>query len=315
MKKQYLWGFFVMMLGFFVGLTSCESSDPSLEAEDGLVSETVPTQRGWSGSTENGICTYAPEVGDDASGYYAFSFKDGVCSDAVYNMVCDSEVEAMAVVEMINKGEFGYDEDEDFSDYSAIAKSPALALSARQLALMKKIILENQKATRADFTGITCSRDGKVVFIKVDCFKNKDGEIVKQVVEAWDSGLNINNLPDAPVFGTYDKATGKYTLENILGIDGSVYEINVSFENDFLKSLKTSVTMPTESWAQMLEESLREQFSSYGEIFGQEPDLKREGKKITVNAAVSGDVERETVENYIIVIDIMMNKPFLANMF
>ena len=248
-----------MMLGFFVGLTSCESSDPSLEAEDGLVSETVPTQKGWSGSTENGICTYAPEVGDDASGYYAFSFKDGVCSDAVYNMVCDSEVEAMAVVEMINKGEFGYDEDEDFSDYSAIAKSPALALSARQLALMKKIILENQKATRADFTGITCSRDGKVVFIKVDCFKNKDGEIVKQVVEAWDSGLNINNLPDAPVFGTYDKATGKYTLENILGIDGSVYEINVSFENDFLKSLKTSVTMPTESWAQMLEESLREQ--------------------------------------------------------
>ena len=87
MKKQYLWGFFVMMLGFFVGLTSCESSDPSLEAEDGLVSETVPTQKGWSGSTENGICTYAPEVGDDASGYYAFSFKDGVCSDAVYNML------------------------------------------------------------------------------------------------------------------------------------------------------------------------------------------------------------------------------------
>ena len=133
-----------MMLGFFVGLTSCESSDPSLEAEDGLVSETVPTQKGWSGSTENGICTYAPEVGDDASGYYAFSFKDGVCSDAVYNMLFDSEVEAKIFVETVNKGNLGIDEDEeDVPDYSEIAKSPAFELSVRQLALMKKIILEN----------------------------------------------------------------------------------------------------------------------------------------------------------------------------
>ena len=50
-------------------------------------------------------------------------------------------------------------------------------------------------------------------------------------------------------------------------------------------------------------------------LYGIAHARKREGKKITVNAAVSGDVERETVENYIIVIDIMMNKPFLANMF
>lgn len=316
MKKQYLWGFFVMMFGFLVSLTSCESDEPSLEAEDGLVSETVPTQKGWSGSTENGICTYAPETDvDDISGYYAFSFKNGVCSDAVYNMVCDSELQAIAVVEMINKGEFDYDEDEDISGYSAIAKSPALALSARQLELMKKIMLENQQTTRADFTGITCSREGKVVFIKVDCFKNKDGETIKKVVEIWDTELYYDNLPDAPVFGTYDKAAGKYTLKNILGIDGSTYEINTSFENDLLKSLSTSVTMPTESWAQMLEASLREEFSGYQEIFGQEPEINRQGKKITVNAIVSGEVARETVENYIIVIDIMMNKPFFASMF
>lgn len=316
MKKQYLWGFFVMMLGFFVGLTSCESSDPSLEAEDGLVSETVPTQKGWSGSTENGICTYAPEVGDDASGYYAFSFKDGVCSDAVYNMLFDSEVEAKIFVETVNKGNLGIDEDEeDVPDYSEIAKSPAFELSVRQLALMKKIILENQVATRGDFTGITCSRDGKVVFIKIDCLKNKDGEIVKQVVEAWDTGLNINNLPESPIFGKYDKAAGKYTMNNVLGIEGSVYEINVAFENDILTSLSTSVTMPTESWARSLKESLSEEISSFNEIYGQNAEISCVGNKITVNADVSEEVSREYVEKYIIAIDILMNRPFLADIF
>ena len=142
-------------------------------------------------------------------------------------------------VETVNKGNLGIDEDEeDVPDYSEIAKSPAFELSVRQLALMKKIILENQAATRGDFTGITCSRDGKVVFIKIDCLKNKDGEIVKQVVEAWDTGLNINNLPESPVFGKYDKAAGKYTMNNVLGIEGSVYEINVAFENDILKNFR-----------------------------------------------------------------------------
>lgn len=301
-----------MMFGFLAGLTSCLNDDPTLEVEEGLVSETVPTQMGWSGSTENGICTYAPENSDDASGYYAFSFKDGVCSDAVYNMVCDSEMEAIAIVELINKGDFDYDEDEE---YSAVLKSPAFALAARQLALMKNIILENQQATRADFTGITCSREGKVVFVKIDCFKNKDGEVVKQVVGAWDTGININNIPESPIFGTYDKATGKYTLKNILGIDGSVYDINVSFENDILISLSTSVTMPTESWADIMEESLNEEIESYREIFGEGVYAVRNGNKITVNANVNGEVSRDLVEKYIIVIDIMMNKPFFVGIF
>lgn len=188
-------------------------------------------------------------------------------------------------------------------------------MSVRQLALMKKIILENQAATRGDFTGITCSRDGKVVFIKIDCLKNKDGEIVKQVVEAWDTGLNINNLPESPIFGKYDKAAGKYTMNNVLGIEGSVYEINVAFENDILTSLSTSVTMPTESWARSLKESLSEEISSFNEIYGQNAEISCVGNKITVNADVSEEVSREYVEKYIIAIDILMNRPFLADIF
>ena len=127
--------------------------------------------------------------------------------------------------------------------------------------------------------------------------------------------LNINNLPESPVFGKYDKAAGKYTMNNVLGIEGSVYEINVAFENDILTSLSTSVTMPTESWARSLKESLSDEISSINEIYGQNAEISCVGNKITVNADVSEEVSREYVEKYIIAIDILMNRPFLADIF
>lgn len=296
------------MFCLFIGLTSCSEDNDNKGNNGGLVSDSLPTEKGWSGSMENGLCTYTPEVEAEYPGYFAFSFKNGVCEDAVYNVICSSESEASSICDVLNNGSFDdlMGDDEEYGTKGI--QSSVLSQSLEQINAIKDVVLKNRVATRSDMLGITCYQSGKVVFFKLKCFSGKDGETVQTVVEIWFEG-NLSSLPESPMFGKYDPNTGKYTNNNIMGIANTKYEIDVKFNGDLLVDFVTTLTLPNPSWAYMLEETFREQEQDYINMFGQAPEITREGNIVTVNAIIIGDVTRELVEQYIVLLDLTLNMP------
>ena len=117
-----------------VSFTSCSSDDDngggsSAGDQDGLVSSDLPSQ-GWTGSEQNGIVTYKPYY--DEPSYFAFNFKDGVCDNAVYNIVFESEAEARYICDMLRDGTWIFEGDEDVDgmedpEYSYSSKSRTLS--------------------------------------------------------------------------------------------------------------------------------------------------------------------------------------------
>lgn len=313
MKKHFFSTLFVlaMALCVTVNFSSCSSDDdPTENVTEGLVNETLPVQKGWSGSFENGICTYTPSSYGDYPSYYAFSFNEGSCDDAVFNVICDSEAEASYLSNMLNNGSFDDLEEDDYS-YQA-TKTSVLAQSLHQMNAIKQMALKNSKSSRADLLGITCSQSGKVIFFKLKCFTGKDGETIKMAVEAWNVG--IETLPETPLFGTYDRNTGNYTNDNIMGIPNSKYEIKTQYDGDKLTQFVTTLTLPNASWATLLTETFNGQASDYINIFGEAPQISQNGNQVTVQAVILGEVNKEKVEEYIIILDLMMNKPIATSL-
>lgn len=313
MKKNFFSRLLVLVMALCatINFSSCSNDDdPTEGVTEGLVNETLPTQKGWSGSFENGICTYTPSSYTEYPSYYAFSFNEGSCNDAVFNVICDSEEEARYISNMLNNGTFDDLEDDDYS-YQA-AETSILTQSLHQIKAIKQVALKCSKNSRADLIGITCTQSGKVVFFKLKCFTGKNGETIKTAVEAWNVG--IDTLPEAPLFGTYDRNTGKYTNDNIMGIPNSKYEINTLYEGNKLTEFVTTLTLPNSSWAEALAASFYEQSEDYIEMFGQAPQISQNGAQVTVKAIIIGEVTRETIEQYIITLDLMMNKPIATSL-
>ena len=279
-----------------VGFTSCSDDDAST---GGLVSSEIPSV-GWSGSTDNGIATYRPDTEEDViSCYYAFSFENGKCKDAVYNMVCENEVMAKLLAKMLTSGKWA--EEDDDEEY--ITKSPVLMQALRSAAI---------KTPSVNVMGITCTQEGKVVYFKIEAVKGLDGEELGYVMSTWDTGLNVNTLPEKPIFGTWDEATGKYTSNSIYAIPGTKIEIETAFnQSDILTKYTATFTLPDEMWAEMIEEGLREQASGLEVLAGIELEITRNGNVVT---AINLNVEAEKttkaeILKLIIAMDILNARP------
>ena len=279
-----------------VGFTSCSDDDAPT---GGLVSSEIPSV-GWSGSTDNGIATYRPDTEEDEiSCYYAFSFENGKCKDAVYNMVCENEVMAKLLAKMLTSGKWA--EEDDDEEY--ITKSPVLMQALRSAAI---------KTRSANVLGITCTQEGKVVYFKIEAVKGLDGEELGYVMSTWDTGLNVNTLPEKPIFGTWDEATGKYISNSIYAIPGTKIEIETAFnQSDILTKYTATFTLPDEMWAEMIEEGLREQASGLKVLAGIELEITRNGNVVT---AINLNVEAEKttkaeILKLIIAMDILNARP------
>ena len=279
-----------------VGFTSCSDDDAPT---GGLVSSEIPSV-GWSGSTDNGIATYRPDTEEDEiTCYYAFSFENGKCKDAVYNMVCENEVMAKLLAKMLTSGKWA--EEDDDEEY--ITKSPVLMQALRSAAI---------KTRSANVLGITCTQEGKVVYFKIEAVKGLDGEELGYVMSTWDTGLNVNTLPEKPIFGTWDDATGKYTSNSIYAIPGTKIEIETAFnQSDILTKYTATFTLPDEMWAEMIEEGLREQASGLKVLAGIELEITRNGNVVT---AINLNVEAEKttkaeILKLIIAMDILNARP------
>ena len=283
-----------------VGFTSCSDDDAPT---GGLVSSEIPSV-GWSGSTDNGIATYRPDTEEDViSCYYAFSFENGKCKDAVYNMVCENEVMAKLLAKMLTSGKWAEEDDDEEYSLSQLTKSPVLMQALRSAAI---------KTRSANVMGITCTQEGKVVYFKIEAVKGLDGEELGYVMSTWDTGLNVNTLPEKPIFGTWDEATGKYTSNSIYAIPGTKIEIETAFnQSDILTKYTATFTLPDEMWAEMIEEGLREQASGLKVLAGIELEITRNGNVVT---AINLNVEAEKttkaeILKLIIAMDILNARP------
>lgn len=304
-----------MMFCLVLSFSACiEKIDGKGGSVGGLVSDELPEEKGWSGSMENGQCTYTPEAYGEYPGYFAFSFENGVCKDAVYNVICNSADEASSICDMLNNGSFDdFMGDETVYETKGV-ESSVLSQSLEQIRAIRKVMLKERVATRSDILGITCYKNGKVVYFRLECFNGKDGETVQIAVELWFNGY-METLPESPLFGRYDRNTGKYINNNIMGIANTKYEISMKFEGELLKDFVTTLTLPNPSWAMMLEESFREQEGDYINMFGEAPEINRDGNIVTVKAIIIGDVPREIAEQYIVILDLTMNMPIGVTFF
>ena len=283
-----------------VGFTSCSDDDAST---GGLVSSEIPSV-GWSGSTDNGIATYRPDTEEDEiTCYYAFSFENGKCKDAVYNMVCENEVMAKLLAKMLTSGKWAEEDDDEEYSMSQFANNPVLMQALRSAAI---------KTPSVNVMGITCTQEGKVVYFKIEAVKGLNGEELGYVMSTWDTGLNVNTLPEKPIFGTWDEATGKYTSNSIYAIPGTKIEIETAFnQSDILTKYTATFTLPDEMWAEMIEEGLREQASGLEVLAGIEIEITRNGNVVT---AINLNVEAEKttkaeILKLIIAMDILNARP------
>ena len=284
-----------------VGFTSCSYDDDA--PTGGLVSDEIPSV-GWSGSTDNGIATYRPDTEEDViSCYYAFSFENGKCKDAVYNMVCENEVMAKLLAKMLTSGKWAEEDDDEEYSLSQLTKSPVLMQALRSAAI---------KTRSANVLGITCTQEGKVVYFKIEAVKGLNGEELGYVMSTWDTGLNVNTLPEKPIFGTWDEATGKYTSNSIYAIPGTKIEIETAFnQSDILTKYTATFTLPDEMWAEMIEEGLREQASGLEVLAGIELEITRNGNVVTainLNAEAEKTTKAEILK-LIIAMDILNARP------
>lgn len=301
-----------------INLSSCSDNDDDNTPTSGLVSSTIPST-GWSGSTTNGICTYRSNntsEDDEFSCYYAFAFENGKCKEGVFNVVCENETYAKYISQMLNSGDWATEDDEDYSlSLLKNKQSPILA----QALQCTKAIQSAAKSTRAtNVMGISCTQDGKIVYFKIDAVKGLDGDDVKYVMNAWDTGLDINNLPEEPLFGTWDASTGKYTTNSINAIPNTKIEIETEFNSsDILTKYAATFTLPNEIWAEMIEESLREQAEGYEQLAGIELEITRTGNVVTTNNRniETSSTTKEYLVKMIVAIDILNARPIGTALF
>lgn len=299
-----------------IGLSSCSDDDDDGKPTAGLVSATIPSE-GWVGSTTNGICTYrSANTDDEVSSYYAFAFENGKCTDAVFNIVCESEVEAKNLSRILNSGEWAEEDEEDYS--MSLLRNEQNPILAQALRYSKAIKTVTRNTRAADVVGITCTQEGRIVYFKMEAVKGLDGEEVKYVMNTWDTGLEMDTLPEKPIFGTWDEAAGKYTSNNIYAIPGTKIEIETAFDSsDILTKYIATFTLPNATWAEMVEEALREQADGLEGLAGIELEITRNGNVISTNCRniETANTTKEYLIKMIVAMDILNSRPIITGMF
>lgn len=301
--------FATVMTFSFTACSSDDDDDPSVPGE--LVTPAVPAASGWSGDFENGVAKYAdlseydPEEGQ---AYLAFSFKEGICTDGVVNIVMPNEEYAKKAEQMLKSGTFMNDDDDDDDDED-YGRSASVFKFSR--AAMKAV---SRADMGAETLPLNVSRKGKVVFMAIPNIKGLSAADIQNAVKLWSGG---DYTPTKVVFGKYEN--GVYTCSNVMGI-GMNYRIDTDFNAGGLcTKFTTTLTFTSRGWAQMMYNQLNENIQSdedvYVDLFGKKPTLTINGTTVVLDAVIYGDVKKADVEDLIIALDWWMNKPILWDMF
>lgn len=302
-----------------LGLTSCHSGDDDdyfepLNPEDKeLVSSNVPSE-GWSGDSQNGIFKYAPAEyePEDINSYYAFNMKNGVCQSAVLNLVMESATQARQLAQILNNGTWANTDDDDDDDYDDGEYKSRPGNRPFDMTRSSRRLVDRVYKSRSGVSlPMPVQQDGKVIYIVLPNFKGLSDIDIREVMELWNGNYYI--VPDRIIFGKYQN--GVYTCNNMHGMNID-YKIETGFNSDgFCTKYTTSVTLPTESWAELYYEMYEEQMWDFEEQFGQRPDLQLNGNTVTLDAIIIGDISQAQIDAMIYALDWLNNCPFLYRFF
>lgn len=302
-----------------VGFASCSSDDEdggggSGGDTSGLVSATTPSI-GWSGDMQNGIVTYCPEIVDNSDAedeydmdyqtYYAFSFENGSCKNAVFDMICPSESMAIQLESAFKNGTWAAMDDDDDEEYDSRA-FVSVHRAGRQI---KSMTRAGSDYNLQDLS-LPVMRSGKVLFIYVECLKGKTGDDVKSLVLHWEGKSTV--IPNKIISGSWDEQTGRYVNNNLLAL-GITYEINTAYENNLLKSYVTTMTFPNTTWAQAMYDEIESQNRQIASQTGLYPEATLSGKTLKEEAIIYGDITKEQTLQMITFIDWAMSRPFFVS--
>lgn len=297
-----------------LGLTSCHSEDdddfgPISPEDKELINSNVPSE-GWSGDSQNGVYRYAPSEyePDEPNSYYAFNMKDGVCQSAALNLVMENASQARQIAQMLSNGTWAdFDDDDDEDDEYDYYQTCAF-----DIAKSFRKIKSRANNSRSGLTlAIPVQQEGKVIYIMLPNFKGLSTEDIHKVMDLWNGNTTI--IPDHIIFGEYQN--GIYTCDNMHGLNIN-YKVVTEFNSaDFCTKYTTSITLPTESWAEMFYDIYEEQMWEFEQQFGRRPDLRLNGRIVTLDALIIGDVTKSQIDSMIFVLDWANNCPFLFRIF
>ena len=295
---------------FFISCTSSDDEEDSLVSS--LVSDTTP-QKGWSSKTGDGIVTYCPIIYDDdeIQEYYAFSFANGKCEKAVYNLICPDEAMAKELEAMLKDGSWAEWDNDDYDDDYVKAFT-----SKRVKPRMKSIQARTASINTRELGVIGIGRNGKVVYCSIKTVQSLNNDDVRLLVTYWSplDGRSSDIIPNKIIVGTWNDNTGKYTNNNLWNQNIN-YEISTSFENNFLTKYVTTVIFPNTSWAQLMYEQIEIDNREIGKQFGLYPKVTLQGTTVKENAVIAEDVTKEQTLQMIAVIDWNLSKPLLTSFF
>lgn len=262
---------------------------------------------GWSGTTINGKAYYVKSIRiahqiksnyyydeedeeDDeiVRDYYSFYFKDGICTEAKYNIEFKSSSLANEFASVIKSGEWALDDEED--DYD-----------------------DEEDDDYNIVVPMTVYTSGKNVYIPLDNFIGKTGESIKE-------GLTTNGIPQDFIYGKYDAAKGEYICNNAFGIISNgndiQYKLNLSLTNDRkVNSIKFTIKIPNNSLADLIYETLHSLAGRLQELIGAAPKITNAGNTIVITATAANEnnlVGEEECLKLIKALDKTLAVPFIA---
>ncbi|MBQ4063636.1 MAG: fibronectin type III domain-containing protein [Bacteroidaceae bacterium] len=262
------------------------------ETEEDGDTEISLSKLGWSGRTINGKGCYVlgTRIDDEYKNHhFSFTFdKDGICTDAKYNIEFTSSGLAREFASAIRSGEWILDDEED--DYKDE---------------------ENDGFNIA--VPMTVYNSGNIVYIPLDNFIGKTGASIKE-------GLTSTGIPQDFIYGNYDATKGEYICNNALGIISNGNDIefkaNITFTDDRkVKSTRLIIIAPNTALTELLYEAFYSIANMLYQKFGIAPEVSHIGNTLILEIAQTDNANLVSEEEYLKIlkaIDKILAQPFIS---
>lgn len=254
---------------------------------------------GWSGSTTNGPAVHVLETftgyNEFKNHHYSFTFKNGICTDAKYNIEFANLRFANEFASAIRSGEWALDDEEDdYKDYD----------------------YEDEDEDEDDYNiavPLTVYTSGNTVYIPLDNFIGKTGASIKE-------GLTSTDIPQDFIYGNYDATKGEYICNNALGIISNgndiEFKVNVTFTDDRkVKSTRSIIIAPSTALTELLYEAFYSIANMLYQKFGIAPEISHIGNTLILEIAQTDNANLVSEEEYLKILkatDKMLALPFIS---
>ena len=315
MNKKNFFNLMTMLLVALlsVGFAACSSDDdednpaptPTPSGIEALTTDKVPAL-GWTGDTKSGIVTFAEEPTELEEGgaiqpYYAFEFSNSQCKEAVYDMVFPNTQLAQQFEAGLKDGTWAEDLDDDDDDFAPLRKAIMPILTRKSTLNYKDL-------------GLPAKRNGKVVYFVLDAFKGKTAADIQSLVNFW--AQKTQAMPTKVIVGTWDENKGLYKNPYVFGV-GITYNVQCTFEGNFLTKIQGTMTCPNATWAQLMYLSVQDTNEDMEDFYGVAPTVTVSGKTITevVEIPASRGITKEYIKQMMYYYDAAYSIPIYCMFF